>query len=106
MGKLHFSVHSETAKGAIKRWQDQYGFGKYILADGRDAGKISKQLRDLKRPTKTQVEKIIGDNGWTDIWCTSCNEYKPKVACFGHDYPVEICGDCLRAALDAVGGSK
>jgi hypothetical protein len=106
MDKLHFSVHCETAKGAIDRWHKQYGFGVYKLADGRDAGKISKQLRDLKRPTKKQVDKIIGDNGWTNIWCSGCYEYKPKVVTFGDDYSVEVCESCLRLALARLVGQQ
>lgn len=100
--KNRFHVLSLTAKEAVKRWGDQYGARSFKLADGRDAGEITRQLRALKRPTKTAVDQIIGDNDWTDIWCCVCHEYKPKVVSFGYDETAEVCEPCLRLALAAL----
>lgn len=101
-----FSIISHSAKDAIEMWHQQYGFASRLLADGSNSGEISKKLRALKRPTKKQVEAIIGPHGgWTTIWCQSCHEYHPKVASFGNDdHSIEVCEGCLRAGLNALVG--
>lgn len=101
------TVAKRTAKEAIKMWHSQYGFASRLLADGSNSGEISKKLRALKRPTKSQVEKIIGPHGgWTTIWCDSCHEYFPEAVSFDNgDNSVEICERCLRLALKRIGHS-
>lgn len=83
-------------------WIEQYGFQSRTLADGSDSGKISKRLCALKRPTKAQVEDIIGatHGGWTTVWCSSCHEYVPEAVSFSGDVSVGICRDCLVEAAN------
>jgi len=98
----HFEIIRPTAKSAIKMWHHQYGFASQLLADGSNSGEISKQLRALKRPTKKQVEKIIGAlyGGWTTVFCSICHEYAPEAASFDNgDSSIEVCKTCLQRAL-------
>lgn len=97
--RTHFAIIVGSAKDAIRRWRNQYGLKNFDLACGENAADITRKLNALKRPTIRQVDKIIGSNGWTNIFCTSCHEYKPKVASFGEDYSAEVCEDCLSRAL-------
>jgi hypothetical protein len=110
MVRRRIRIISYSAKDAIERWHRQYGFASRLLADGSNAGEKSKKLLDLKNPTKSQVEAIIGSHGgWTRVWCGSCHEHHPKVASFGCDEfgcdeTVEVCESCLRAALKRLAG--
>lgn len=99
--KRRFSIVRPTAKDAIAMWHRQYGFASRLLADGSNSGEISKKLRALKRPTKDQVNALVGGgDGWTSVWCTSCGEYAPEAVSFeSGDYSSEICLGCLEAAL-------
>ncbi len=93
MVKRNLRVVSYSAKDAIEMWCEQYG----------PRTTISKKLRALKRPTKSQVQEIIDvDGGWTTVWCVCCHEYHPRCVSFGGDYSDEVCEECLRAALDAL----
>jgi hypothetical protein len=103
MSQIH--IVKPTARSAIEMWVKQYGFASRSLADGSNSGEISRRLTALKRPTKKQVEKIIGARGgWTTVFCDSCHEYVEKAATFGNDYSVKICAGCLRKALAKFSG--
>jgi hypothetical protein len=96
--KRQFEITRGGAKHAIAAYCRQYSLKPFKLADGRDAADIRRKLEALKRPTRKAVEKIIGDNGWTDVWCSSCSEYKSPVVSFGESGN-DVCVDCLKAAL-------
>lgn len=95
----NFHILIGSAKKTAKRWRAQYGACRQKLADGTDTADILRKLEALERPTKQAVDEIIGNNGWTDIRCVCCHEYKPKVASFGSDETSEVCEPCLRRAL-------
>lgn len=93
----NFHIIVGSAKRAVKQWRAQYGAQIGIVRVPR--AEILRKLEALENPTKRAVNKVVGYNGWTDIWCDCCGEYKPKVASFGAGVTVEVCEPCLRLAL-------
>ena len=83
-----------TAANIVERWERQY----HKTAD-TEKSEITKKLRAFHSPSVEEVEKIIGNESWTKVWCGSCLEYKASCVQIGSgDETVTVCATCLACA--------
>lgn len=92
--KRDFRISYGDPADACARWKHHYSD-----CDMPDKVAISGKLTALLTPTKAEVDAIIGNESWTSIWCSSCQNYTQAAVEVGFDYPAQICEECLVAAL-------
>lgn len=89
-------------KGVAMRWAHQYARnGDQVLQSGKTSTEILKALKALKRPTKQQVDKIIGNETWTSVLCSGCNTYVLEAVSFG-EQAIYLCLSCLQSGVRAL----
>lgn len=87
---------SETLWNSVSYWPS---------AEGRTKREIHEQLVDLGLyPSPEDVNKVVGNTGWTDICCDECNELVEEVVQLGQEPDYEssttnICFPCLKKAV-------
>lgn len=81
------------------RWNRQY-------RDSTDGAKleIGKKLAaiDATKCRPEEINAIIGNESWTSLFCSSCNDYHSRGVSVGEDYPAKVCASCLRVMLAAM----
>lgn len=86
--------------GIPRRWKDDA-----LMA--RNA-RIYEQLVALgPSPDIADVDRIIGNQSWTHLTCSGCNEYIAKGVEFGDSWsaPVVLCPTCVQAAAKFLNGT-
>jgi hypothetical protein len=91
----------DVIKDVPKRWANQYDSNSYY---GQAKSETTKKLLSLISPfTAVEVNEIIGNDSWTKLLCTECNENCESVVRIG-DEPeydarwVDLCDECLEKA--------
>ena len=87
----HFNQRKKIL-GVAKAWRAQYQDRKGDIAAKLDA-------LDLNTASSAEVAAIIGNESWTSLFCSSCNEYGAEGIGFQSDGTVWVCGNCLRGAV-------
>lgn len=91
------------ANGALARWENQYRHyePQYRLNDRRTVDEIHKALVELgDTPNPDDIDKVIGNEGWTRNRCDCCAKEKEVVLIFGqyNDSHI-ICDKCCKQAM-------
>lgn len=97
---------TELAASAAKRWKKQYFYdGEWCNSRTKNYKEIYNNLRDFgSHPTPGEVEKIIGNNSWTEVRCYVCDGILQKAIRFHkpeEDSRVwSVCLECLEKAVN------
>jgi hypothetical protein len=93
------------AAAASDRWLRQY-FKSGTWQYGADKETIYRKLQALgETPAPEDVNKIIGNDSWTEICCDECGEKVEEVVQLGEELDYEsstanICKFCLISAME------
>lgn len=93
---------SKDAKMIAGRWKNQYQKtdGTWKSTAYGDTQKVHSALLKC-RNSRAQINSVIGNEGWTNIFCGSCHEYRESAIKFkSEDSPV--CEDCLRKGISLI----
>ena len=90
---------ADLIKNIVQEWVAKYSDSEF---------EIRKKLQALDLPTENHTNEIIGNNDWTSTVCNECGQEKLISVYFGENmynsedgqYFIEICTDCLNAALE------
>lgn len=108
--KNRVSISVASARGVADRWREQY-----YERDGRKwsstvsgpAEKVYDQLCALgQNPDIDIVAKIIGNESWSHLLCSGCNERVKAAVSFGSNYSdneLLLCAPCVEDAARALG---
>lgn len=93
-------IASKVSEG----WKNQYfnlEKGEWNIELKDDCEKIYKKLVKLgENPEPEDVDKVIGNNDWTVVFCMECGSVSEKVVVFGKGkHPVTVCFTCLKKVL-------
>lgn len=92
----------EQIKAGISDWSRYYGYRPHC------SGQLSKlQQLDPETCSSEDVEKVIGNDSWTALYCDECKRPVEAVAQFDtedYDRPLRICLSCLKAAVKKLEG--
>ena len=91
---MKFEIFNQRTKilSVAKAWRAQYADRKGDIAAKLDA-------LDLNTCSAADVAGIIGNESWTSLFCSSCNEYGAEGIGIESDVTTWICGKCLRGAV-------
>jgi hypothetical protein len=95
--KIEFSVFDQRQliRSVAERWRRQY-------PDSREDVQAALDALDLSEATAEQIDKIIGNQSWTHLFCSSCCDYTNRgVTSFGYEQ-VNVCAACLKHAVEAI----
>lgn len=90
----------DIIKNVYLNWKQQYTDEELKnnpeLKQVRNIGKKLKKL-NLNKATKEEIDKIMGNDSWTSVFCDECNEYTDLAVEFsaGRYNTVIICTNCL-----------
>lgn len=92
---MQLLTKQELLDGVVDEWKCQYDFG-------LDGG-VYKRLKALRHPSAEQINAIIGNDSWTRMECSEC-EQKIEAGVLLKSQSVEgmdalVCMDCLKQAL-------
>lgn len=82
-------------------WRKQYFDGnKWKEIFNGDTEVIYNELQKANGPD--EIDKIIGNNSWTQSFCESCRQYSIESVIFDEDADESfvICRNCLTAAIE------
>ena len=101
--EVKFSVFNQRKHilSVPSRWREQYPTDR-STAFSASTGEIQKKLDSLDLSTcdPKEIDKIIGNAGWTNMNCNSCSEYAAHGVEFDNgDNTVSVCDRCLRCAV-------
>jgi hypothetical protein len=120
--KIRWATEQDMVAGVAERWVKQYATAINIPAGGDvryewttdcvgNAGDIHTALTTLDPQTATpaDVAKIIGNGGWTTVWCDVCGQLVGEWMDVIRDLEYEgeepqvttICRTCVTAIRDA-----
>lgn len=96
-------TRQDLASGAAERWKYQYfQQGKWIslsLSDPRDT--YASLLKLGPHPDPDDVDLMIGNESWTYLECSHCEQRVDEVAVFvRYDEVVYVCEPCLWEVLE------
>lgn len=101
---IRLTHRQEVIDSAVERFERQYGDGRYPV----HAAKIG-TLKALKRDEgyADEINRIIGNDGWTKIECDECSESVEVLANLGTDREwdgpaASVCEECLSKALNMI----
>lgn len=101
---ISLTTRQEVINGAVDRFERQYGSGHWPV----HAAKIA-PLKALKRDAgyADEINRIIGNTGWTSLQCEECDQSVEVVASLGTDSEwggpaVSVCEECLSKALNMI----
>jgi hypothetical protein len=85
----------------LKRWRHQYPKGseaRFLAVEDKLAA------LDVETVTANEIERIIGNDSWTDIHCDECDTYVPAAMELGQEPGYQsntamVCLPCLRKAV-------
>ncbi|MEW6006133.1 MAG: hypothetical protein AB1695_12545 [Stygiobacter sp.] len=86
----------DIIKNIRKMWRKQYSANDISLTP--QLKKIYEKLKklDLNKATAKEINKIIGNESWTNVVCNECYNYVNLAVEFGDDSESFIvCTDCL-----------
>lgn len=85
------------ASGAAKNWRIQYPLGSDY--DNDHFNGIYEALVALgPTPDPDDVDRIVGNESWTECYCSHCHTPKGPFIRFNDEY--DLCKDCLTAGLN------
>lgn len=89
-------TRQDLANSAAQLWKQQYfTVGGWLKIFEGDSESIHKELVALgSTPNPDDVDRIIGNIGWTTISCDSCREHVTE-AIVGY---ITICAKCVKEA--------
>jgi hypothetical protein len=101
------SVSVASGRGVAERWRKQYQRdGKWTRTVKGDSEQIYNSLCDLgENPDIEAVAKITGNQSWSYLTCSGCNDYVVRAAGFGDNYSdhdTKLCQACLEDGLGAL----
>ncbi len=85
-------VSAASPSDVAERWRQQYPAGD--CAPDKEA--IYRRLIALKKPTVEAVERIIGNQSWTNVLCDVCIQYRRSAVRFND--AATVCLRCLNNA--------
>ena len=103
-------LKSQIVAGVPARWAKHYK--DYRSWGYAEKATITERLSALPPGfTAEQVDEIIGNKSWTSNECTECGKDAPVLVRVGEEPAyearwVELCPDCLNAAVAALSGDK
>lgn len=88
------------------RWRRQYQY----YPPESDKAEIGRKLDalDLETVSVAEIDRIIGNDSWTELKCDECEKKVDVLVRLGNDEPdydahlFDICAGCLRTALSKV----
>lgn len=81
-----------------KRWDETYKIYPFSNPKDKEVGKKLKQL-DLNTATKKEIDEIIGNSSWTDLYCFNCKKCVEAAILLDLYY----CKDCILKFLKQFG---
>lgn len=105
------SVSVASGRGVAERWRTQYQHdGKWTRTANGRSEQIYNALCDLgDNPDIEAVAKAIGNQSWSYLTCSGCNDSVARAADFGDNYSdreVKLCQACLEDGLAALTSHK
>ena len=105
------SVSVASGRGVAERWRKQYQHdGKWTQTAKGKSEQIYDELCALgENPDIEAVAKAIGNQSWSYLTCSGCNDYVVRAADFGDDYgdrEIRLCQACLQDGLQALNSHK
>ena len=95
--KLHVLQHLLADVPA--EWEKQYQW-----ETDKAKLEITKQLQAMEPPyTIDEIERIIGNDSWTSIWCDECEEKSDMLVELGDNHEDGARYICRRCLVDAFG---
>lgn len=97
-------LKSDIVAGVPKRWADQYEGYENRWEGSRDKQKVTEALAALPPGfTAEQVNRIIGNDSWTENKCDECDADAPVLVRIGDDPDydarwLDLCPDCIAHA--------
>ena len=100
----YVTIRHASATGVADRWRSQYEKdGKWTTTAFGDSESVYKKLCALgPTPPIDSAAEIIGNKGWSYLFCDSCREYVTMAVALGestYDEPKIYCEQCLREAV-------
>lgn len=108
MNKFEKQTSADLCKHVAETWYENYK--PYIKSKQTmtfDYVGIWEKLKALQgQGTKEQINKIIGNNGWTTMGCSLCRAQNLSEWLIGelHDYSTVICFSCVRKMKELIDG--
>ena|ERR1039458_118635 len=101
------SVSVASGRGVAERWRTQYQHDGKWTRTAKDSGEvIYNALCDLgDNPDIEAVAKAIGNQSWSYLTCSGCNDYVTRAADFSDNYSdheIKLCQACLEDGLGAL----
>lgn len=107
MSDITITTRKEVIAAAPSRWAKQYA--EYRFTGDTRKAEITNELRALPvdEVTKENVDRIIGNKGWTILTCDQCQQDSEAVANFDYwsEHSVSVCLDCLKKAQRLIRGA-
>ncbi len=86
----------DIIRSVRKMWREQYPAKNLSVTP--EQKRIYEKLKklDLNKATAKQINRIIGNDSWTQTVCDECNDYVSLAVKFGNgSESFTICTDCL-----------
>jgi len=104
---MRLITKQDLANIAKDRWKDQYcRNGSWSIYGSDKEVKYNNLVALGDDPSPDDVNKVIGNNSWTNITCSGCKESVDSVVELGEvGYDTEYvytCKDCLTKALELI----
>ena len=102
---MNIITKREIVASAVDRWVRKYS-GYQDTGDKYDKGPITEKLKKLPLPHREKdINRIIGNNSWTELLCSECGNDVDAVAEFDincGEYSYLLCYVCLKNAASIV----
>lgn len=97
-----------TVRDLIRTVADRWDAGHPGMREGSRDLDVSRKLRtlDLETATEEDVEIVVGNKTWTNLWCDCCSAVRLKatvrfdVRLYREDSAASVCMDCCTRGMN------